>query len=802
MKSRKTSKFGRFGIQPAVPAPRRSRALVSSPRPRAISLRRLGAVLAARPAPSRRRRAFAIALLVPLTSWGFAGVLVAPRALAAGTSTSGTGNCGSANSTPAPVTLASTSFVLCWSYGSLAQDQRDPIAESSPVVANLDGEGPAVVVGDRTGYLYAYHLSDGSAVAGWPVYDRGTPIDSTPSVAALGGSDLDSVFVGTGNAKYPDVGGYGAYGPGGQQLWHTAVQDPTTDSRPAYGVQASLTVADLQDGTDVFAGSLDQESYALDATTGSVLAGWPFFSADSVFSTAAASDLYGNGQEELVVGGASTAGLAMGLSYADGGHVRVLDAQGALIYDYDTNQEVVSSPAVGGFLADGATGIAVGTGTYYPGTTDTDTVKAFTTRLGLVWSETLDGTTSSSPALADVEGNGQLDVVEGTETGRLTGSVWVLDGANGSTVWEVPAVSRIIGSVVAADLNGSGCQDLLVPTVHGVEVLDGRTGSEVTVLGPRLGFQNSPLVTDDPNGTVGITIAGYNGDNVGVVQHYEIPGSDGALAVGAGSWPMFHHDPSLSGASSALPDSGTVAPAALTAQAGNAQVSLSWAAPTGAGASSLTGYNVYEATAPGHESGAPINGAAPVAGTNYLVTGLSNGQSYYFEVTAINSAGEGAPSTEASATPDLAPGTPGPPAPPPLFPAPPSTTTTTVPTTTTTVPPTTTTRPPSSPTSVPVPQVSIVLSKAKVVKGYLPVKLSCRVATCSGNVTVIMVKKHKAVVLAGATYKFLGAGRTDVVQLQVTEAGSARFSGGKTVKDRCIATVQGGLSAVKMIRIS
>ena len=41
-------------------------------------------------------------------------------------------------------------------------------------------------------------------------------------------------------------------------------------------------------------------------------------------------------------------------------------------------------------------------------------------------------------------------------------------------------------------------------------------------------------MTDDPNGTVGITIAGYDGDNEGVVQHYEIPGSDGALAVGRG----------------------------------------------------------------------------------------------------------------------------------------------------------------------------------------------------------------------------------------------------------------------------
>ena len=428
---------------------------------------------------------------------------------------------------PATSALA---FSQMWSTGPLADDEGEPIAESSPMVADLDGE-PAAVVGDRTGYLYAYHLADGSAVPGWPVSDGGAPIDSTPSVSALGPGPLDTVFIGAGNAQSPDVGGYEAYAPSGQRLWLTAVSDPSTDPHPAYGVQASLTVADLQGGTDVFAGSLDQETYALGAADGAVLEGWPFFSADSVFSTAATGDLYGTGQQELVMGGASTAGLAMGQSYANGGHVRVLDAQGALIYDYDTNQEVDSSPAVGGFLAGGATGIVVGTGSYWPGASDTDTLKAFTTRLGLVWSDTLDGHTSSSPALADVEGDGQLDVVEGTDTGT-SGSVWVLDGATGATIWHEPVVARVIGSVVTADLTGAGYQDLLVPTIHGVEVLDGRTGAEVTVLGPDLGFQNSPLVTDDPNGTVGITIAGYDGDNEGVVQHYEIPGSDGALAVG------------------------------------------------------------------------------------------------------------------------------------------------------------------------------------------------------------------------------------------------------------------------------
>ena len=79
-------------------------------------------------------------------------------------------------------------------------------------------------------------------------------------------------------------------------------------------------------------------------------------------------------------------------------------------------------------------------------------------------------------------------------------------------------------------------------------------------------------MTDDPNGTVGVTIAGYNGNNEGVIQHYEIPTSQGALAVGAGSWPMFHHDPDLSGAATVLPATGTVTPAGLTAQAGTAEI--------------------------------------------------------------------------------------------------------------------------------------------------------------------------------------------------------------------------------------
>ena len=161
-----------------------------------------------------------------------------------------------------------------------------------------------------------------------------------------------------------------------------------------------------------------------------------------------------------------------------------------------------------------------------------------------------------------------MDVVEGTGTPSGGGSVWVLDGATGAPLWHAPATGEVIGSVTTADLTGDGYQDLLVPTTLGVDIFDGRSHQQVAVLNgtadPQygvLGVQNSPLVTDDPNGSIGITVAGYGcptSQCFGQVEHYEIPGSNGALAVGSGSWPEFHHDPRLTGNAGGTPAPGSV----------------------------------------------------------------------------------------------------------------------------------------------------------------------------------------------------------------------------------------------------
>jgi PQQ-like domain len=448
-------------------------------------------------------------------------------------------------------------------------DPGGPVAESSPNVATIDGV-PSVVVGDRSGNVFAFPLDQADPAkpaevgAGWPAKAAG-PVDSTPSVATAG-TDAGDIYVGSGNAFDSDtVGGYQAIGASGAQQWFTPVQNPATDAVPAAGVQASLTVGTLQGQTAVVAGSLGQEAYALNGSDGAALTGWPFFTSDSTFSTAAVGDLYGTGHTEIVEGGAQTGGFALGQKYPQGGHVRILNDSGGLVCHFDTDQTVDSSPAIGGFLPGGATGIVVGTGSFFADATDTDTVMAFDTHCGVQWQTRLDGDTDSSPALADVMGNGALQVVEGTDNGT-TGSVWALDAATGAALWHTAVSGRVIGSVVTADLSGSGYQDVVVPTTTGVDILDGQTGALIQTLltakdpNGNVGFQNSPLVTDDPNGTIGITLAGYGGPaNQGFIYHYEIPGSNGASVNEAGAWPMFHHDPQLTGDAGDLPPPGAVA---------------------------------------------------------------------------------------------------------------------------------------------------------------------------------------------------------------------------------------------------
>ena len=97
---------------------------------------------------------------------------------------------------------------------------------------------------------------------------------------------------------------------------------------------------------------------------------------------------------------------------------------------------------------------------------------------------------------------------------------------------------------------------------------------------------------------------------------------------------------------SATPTAPATAPATptgLQATGGNAQISLTWNASTGA-----TSYNVKRSTT----SGGPFSTtlASPTA-SNYVDTTVTNGTAYFYVVSAVNAAGESANSSQVTATP-------------------------------------------------------------------------------------------------------------------------------------------------------
>lgn len=98
-----------------------------------------------------------------------------------------------------------------------------------------------------------------------------------------------------------------------------------------------------------------------------------------------------------------------------------------------------------------------------------------------------------------------------------------------------------------------------------------------------------------------------------------------------------------------LYDGVPLAPTNLSATAGNNAVTLDWTGNTDAAS-----YNVYRGTSAGGESGTPL--ATGFTSTTYTDSTASNGTTYFYTVTAVNSTAESAQTNEASGTPDVSAG--------------------------------------------------------------------------------------------------------------------------------------------------
>ncbi|UCE74725.1 MAG: fibronectin type III domain-containing protein, partial [Methanomassiliicoccales archaeon] len=105
---------------------------------------------------------------------------------------------------------------------------------------------------------------------------------------------------------------------------------------------------------------------------------------------------------------------------------------------------------------------------------------------------------------------------------------------------------------------------------------------------------------------------------------------------------------------SAIPGTVPDAPTNLATSPGDKYINLSWTAPTYNGGLNITNYRIYRSKSPGKKDFYKETGNV----TFFNDTGLTNGDTYYYNVSAVNAIGEGPLSGETNATPIAVPGAP------------------------------------------------------------------------------------------------------------------------------------------------
>jgi hypothetical protein len=333
-------------------------------------------------------------------------------------------------------------------------------------------------------------------------------------------------------------GGVFAYDAGtGAELWRFYSRDDLPGGAGdgyADGVFATPAVGDVDNDGDleIAFGSWDRWFYLLDHQGHKV---WEYDNGDTFWSSAAMADVNQDGYLEIITG------ADISPPAAQGGYLYVFDRAGTVLVQNWVNAAVYSSPAIADLDGDGWLEIVVGANNAANTKNDNGRVYAWRQDGQPLpgWPQNTAGSVAvSSPALADIDNDGLLEVFVGSEDGRVY--AWHHDG-QAVAGWPSPPFPYFVwSSPTVGDYDGDGNLELIISHGWSVYALD-HSGAVETSFNGSYTVVGSPAIGDpDRDGKVEIAIGGskYDDDVHGYLYLWET-----GSATGAGfPWPMFQHN--------------------------------------------------------------------------------------------------------------------------------------------------------------------------------------------------------------------------------------------------------------------
>jgi outer membrane protein assembly factor BamB len=399
------------------------------------------------------------------------------------------------------------------------------IADTSAVVANVDGTGGQEIVLCSTGGLVLVWDAEGKEI--WS-YDLGDMITVPPTVA-----DIDA-RAGLEICAMDSGGTLTCLSAAGKRLW---------DYRLPAGIgwgSTTVVVRDIdRDGSaEVLTADSGGHVVCLDRR-GTVK--WLYGCPSPVNSPLAVANLDERGGDEILFG-------------SDDGYVRCLSSDGEPLWTFQAGSAVRSGPVV--MDIDGRPGPEVLVGS------QDGMLHALSGDGSLLWRFDSGAEIDSCISVADIDADGHADIL----LGNLRGDLFRLT-ADGTESWRYDVKMRSRRSAVMGDLDADGDIEILLGNYSGYLYVLTVTGNleERILLG---GSMNAAPAVADLNGDGRLeAVCPITSGEVRCYSWYTTASQQPALAL----WPMYRYD----AAQTASPSNAKQAPETVTARADYGQLLVS-----------------------------------------------------------------------------------------------------------------------------------------------------------------------------------------------------------------------------------